>query len=181
MNNRQLASLLRPLVAQAFEISEHAFAGRRRWGGAVTPRHAFWAILNLEAGMPLAEIARIEDREHSTILHGCHRHTERIMTDPQVRHRAEVAKVRWLRALSEQGFDLETRRHRIVNRRPVAPTIERDLIVIEALTVLRDPPAQVARVLRVPAREIRRVARRFDLQLTQRKARETPRKSALIK
>jgi len=133
MQNREKADHLRSQTARRYGVTETSMRRRTRRPAEVLARHAFWWLLHVE-GLSLAEIGRIEGRDHTTIGHGVRCH--------------------------------EGRRAALRDRSP-SGSMGRDLIVIEALTVLRDPATQVAAVLGLVPSEVRGIAQRFGLE-TQR-------------
>lgn len=134
----------RASIAEVFEVPAKALAGRTRRLDAVEARHALWWLLANEAGLTMAEIARLDGRDHTTICHAMARFAMRAAEDPTLTRRTALAL-----ALAQ----------------PEPPSaVERDVVVIEALTVLRDPPEQVAKVLGMTLAEVMGVASRFGVE-----------------
>lgn len=59
--------------AKLVKISEDDILGRKRDSEISDARHLYWYFLKEKAGFSLSEIARMNDRNHSTVHYGINR------------------------------------------------------------------------------------------------------------
>jgi chromosomal replication initiation ATPase DnaA len=69
------------LLAARYNITISALMGRSRSQNIVLPRHMAMFVM-LEAGLSSVSVAKIFDRDHSTVLHARARHPKRMKEDP---------------------------------------------------------------------------------------------------